>query len=39
MVWFLEKRLNQRSEVTRYYYVLTARLLAQRLDKAWNFDL
>jgi len=39
MVWFLEKRLSQRSEATRYYYVLTARLLAQRLGKSWNFDL
>jgi len=37
--WFLEHRLNPRSEATRYYYLLTVRLLARRLHKAWVFNL
>ena len=39
LAWFLEHRLNQRSEATRYYYVLTVRLLAQRLETSWVFNL
>lgn len=35
VVWFLEHRLNRRSELTRYYYLLTIRLLARRLEKPW----
>ncbi len=35
VVWFLQHRLGRRSEVTRYYYLLTARLLARRLEKSW----
>ncbi|WP_409279473.1 hypothetical protein [Pseudomonas defluvii] len=35
--WFLEHRLNRRREATRYYYLLTARLLARRLQKTWVF--
>lgn len=37
--WFLEHRLNRRSEATRYYYLLTVRLLARRLQRAWVFNL
>ncbi|MFJ4068563.1 hypothetical protein ACIPW4_25190 [Pseudomonas sp. NPDC089996] len=37
--WFLEHRLNRPSETTRYYYLLTVRLLARRLQKAWVFNL
>jgi len=36
--WFLEHRMGHRSEATRYYYVLTVRLLARRLEKSWVFD-
>ncbi|RNF77621.1 hypothetical protein EFK07_29945 [Pseudomonas putida] len=39
VAWFLEHRLDRRSEVTRYYYFLTARLLARRLQKTWMFNL
>ena len=37
VTWFLEHRLNRRSNVTRYYYLLTARLLARRLERPWVF--
>ncbi|NBK39277.1 hypothetical protein EON09_12195 [Pseudomonas soli] len=37
--WFLEHRLHPRSEATRYYFLLTVRLLARRLQKAWVFNL
>lgn len=39
VAWFLEHRLNRRSEATRYYYLLTVRLLAHRLQKTWVFNL
>ncbi|MFO3721202.1 hypothetical protein [Pseudomonas sp. HLMP] len=39
VVWFLEHRLNLHGEATRYYYLLTMRLLARRLQKKWVFDL
>ncbi len=39
VTWFLEHRLNRRSEPTRYYYLLTVRLLARRLQKSWVFNL
>lgn len=39
LTWFLEYLLSERSEVTRYYYVLTLRLLAQRLEAPWTFSL
>lgn len=39
MDWFLERRLTRRSEATRYYYLLTVRLLASRLQKTWVFNL
>ncbi|MDG9921603.1 hypothetical protein N7645_25085 [Pseudomonas juntendi] len=37
LAWFLEHRLNQRSGSTRYYYLLTVRLIARRLVKTWRF--
>lgn len=37
--WFIEHRLNRRSAATRYYYLLTVRLLARRLQKSWVFKL
>lgn len=37
--WFLEHRLSRRSEATRYYYMLSVRLLARRLQKTWVFNL
>jgi hypothetical protein len=39
VVWFLENRLSEHSEATRYYYVLTVRLLARRLETSWVFKL
>ncbi|MDO1495479.1 hypothetical protein HND72_12925 [Pseudomonas putida] len=38
LTWFLAHRLSQRSEATRYYYLLTVRLLARRLERAWVFN-
>jgi hypothetical protein len=38
VAWFLEHRLARRRETTRYYYLLTVRLLARRLDKPWVFN-
>lgn len=35
--WFLEHRLARRCEATQYYYLLTVRLLARRLEKPWVF--
>ncbi|MDH0745777.1 hypothetical protein N5D61_05420 [Pseudomonas sp. GD03842] len=39
VAWFLNYRLSQHSEATRYYYLLTVRLLAYRLEKSWSFNL
>lgn len=39
LVWFLEHRLNHRSGATRYYYLLTVRLLVRRLGKIWIFKV
>lgn len=39
LAWFLEHHLDRRSEATRYYYLLTVRLLSRRLQKTWGFDL
>lgn len=39
LVWILEHFLANRSEMTRYHYLLTIRLLAQRLGKIWVFNL
>ena len=38
VAWFLDHRLGERSKATRYYYVLTVRLLARRLDRSWVFN-
>lgn len=37
LVWFLNHHVIQRAESTRYYYVLTMRLLTLRLGKSWKF--
>ncbi|MGE1177501.1 hypothetical protein [Pseudomonas sp. BW7P1] len=36
LAWYLE-RMSQRSDATRYYYLLTVRLLVRRLGKSWVF--
>ncbi|WP_225923083.1 hypothetical protein [Pseudomonas xantholysinigenes] len=38
LAWFLEHRIRHRSEATRYYYLLTVRLLARRLETSWRFS-
>lgn len=38
LAWFLTHRLLGRSDATRYYYLLTARLLARRLQVQWKFN-
>ncbi|SHN15119.1 hypothetical protein SAMN05216593_1103 [Pseudomonas asturiensis] len=38
VAWFLDHRLGKRSQATRYYYLLTVRLLVRRLSKSWNFN-
>lgn len=35
--WFLRQQMNQRSESTRDYYLLTVNLLTLRLGKSWRF--
>jgi hypothetical protein len=37
VAWFLDHRLARRCKATRYYYLLTVRLLAHRLEKPWFF--
>ncbi|EKJ7648311.1 TPA: hypothetical protein SMR20_002320 [Pseudomonas aeruginosa] len=39
VAWFLNHQIGQRSEAARYYYVLTARMLARRLKRSWVFNL
>lgn len=39
LVWFFQHPLNQRSEATRYYYLLTVRFITIRLKKSWVFKL
>ncbi|CAI8732831.1 hypothetical protein [Pseudomonas sp. IT-P291] len=39
VTWFFDNRLKHRSEATRYYYVLTFRLIARRLETSWVFKL
>ncbi|MGX0958418.1 MULTISPECIES: hypothetical protein [Pseudomonas] len=36
VAWFLEHRLDRRSDATRYYYLLTVRLIVRRLEKSWT---
>ncbi|MGG5290567.1 hypothetical protein [Pseudomonas shirazensis] len=35
--WFFEHCISRRSEATRYYYVLTIRLITRRLETSWAF--
>lgn len=37
LIWFLDDCLAGRSDATRYYHLLTVRLLAKRLEKPWLF--
>jgi hypothetical protein len=37
--WFLNNRLEQSSDDTRYYYLLTVRLIVRRLGASWVFGL
>ncbi|EKT4458190.1 MULTISPECIES: hypothetical protein [Pseudomonas] len=37
VAWFLEHCLDRHSELTRYYYLLTVRLITRRLEKSWVF--
>lgn len=37
VAWFLEHHVGSHSESTRYYYLLTVRLLARRLGQPWVF--
>jgi hypothetical protein len=39
LAWFLNRHLNQHTESTRYYYLLTLHLLTIRLDKPWHFKV
>jgi len=38
LVWFLNHHVNQHADSTRYYFVLTIRLLTKRLGKSWQFS-
>ncbi|WP_070415310.1 hypothetical protein [Pseudomonas lundensis] len=38
LVWFLNHHLNQRTDSTRYYYLLTIQLHTHRLGKFWQFN-
>ena len=35
VTWFLEHCLDGRCDATRYYYLLTMRLIIRRLEKPW----
>ncbi|MDZ5113481.1 hypothetical protein [Pseudomonas putida] len=37
--WFLKNRLEKRSNDTRYYYLLSVRLIVRRLGASWEFGL
>jgi hypothetical protein len=39
LTWLLEHHMSQSSAATRYYYILTFRLLAKRLKTSWFFKL
>lgn len=39
IAWFLGSHMSQYSEATRYYYLLTIRLITRRLGKSWVFHL
>ncbi|WP_454833685.1 hypothetical protein [Pseudomonas lini] len=35
LIWFINHRISQRAEATRYYYRLTAQLISRRLGNTW----
>lgn len=37
--WFLQHCLTQRSNSTKYYYLLTVRIITGRLEMPWFFSL
>lgn len=37
--WFLKRRLEKHAADTRYYYLLTIRLIVRRLGASWVFVL
>jgi len=37
--WFLKHRLEQQSGTTRYYYLLTVKLIVRRMKAPWKFVL
>ncbi|WP_440094292.1 hypothetical protein ACTACL_11815 [Pseudomonas syringae] len=39
LLWFLEHFIAGRNQATRYYYLLTVRLIARRLETSWVFDI
>ena len=39
LAWFLDQHLARHRAATRYYYELTVRLLARRLEKTWVFKV
>ncbi|EIK94552.1 hypothetical protein PMM47T1_21713 [Pseudomonas sp. M47T1] len=38
LAWYLNHYMDQHAERTRYYYMLTIRLLTLRLGKGWQFN-
>ena len=36
--WFLTQHVSHRAKTTRHYYLLTARLIANRLGKPWQLN-
>ncbi|MGY2141948.1 hypothetical protein ACW9I5_04625 [Pseudomonas azotoformans] len=36
LAWFLEYKLKSSKKPTRYYYLLSAKLIARRLGKSWE---
>lgn len=39
VVWFLENCLSEHGQATQYYYILTVRLIARRLEASWVVNL
>ncbi|ENC9782870.1 hypothetical protein L4Z64_000937 [Pseudomonas aeruginosa] len=35
VAWFLNHCMSKHSEATRYYYLLSVRMIAKRLGKSW----
>mgnify|MGYP007010098127 CR=1 FL=1 len=36
ILWFLDHRIERHAESTRYYYLLTIKLINRRLEQAWK---